>query len=221
MLALVALVVSVGIVDSLNPSTVGPALYLVVAPDGARRLAGFTAGVVAVGLAGGLALVLGPGQGILAAVPRPGRTTTHAIELALGVVALTLAFVLWLRRSAVARRFSGGGARAPGAASSFAAGAGIMAVELPTAFPTFAVITAIITSGRRLSEQVALVVLFNLTFVAPLLAILAVRVFAGESARRRLDSLHERLDRSISIAVPAAIAAVGVVLVAIGAIGIA
>ena len=221
MLALVALVVSVGIVDSLNPSTVGPALYLVVAPDGARRLAGFTAGVVAVGLAGGLALVLGPGQGILAAVPRPGRTTTHAIELALGVVALTLAFVLWLRRSAVARRFSGGGARAPGAASSFAAGAGIMAVELPTAFPTFAVITAIITSGRRLSEQVALVVLFNLTFVAPLLAILAFRVFAGESARRRLDSLHERLDRSISIAVPAAIAAVGVVLVAIGAIGIA
>src|SRR5437660_818555 len=87
-LALVALVVSVGIVDSLNPSTIGPALFLATAPDGARRLAGFTAGVLAVALAGGLVLTLGPGQAILAAVPRPGRTTTHAIELALGGVAL-------------------------------------------------------------------------------------------------------------------------------------
>src|SRR5947199_520642 len=103
MLALVALVISVGIVDSLNPSTVGPALYLATAPDGTRRLAGFTAGILAVGLAGGLVLTLGPGQAILAAVPRPGRTTTHAIELGLGAAALLFALVLWLRRAAVAR----------------------------------------------------------------------------------------------------------------------
>jgi cytochrome c biogenesis protein CcdA len=220
MLALIALVVSVGIVDSLNPSTVGPALYLATAPDGIRRLAGFTAGVLAVGLAGGLVLTLGPGQAILAAVPRPGRTTTHAIELGLGCVALLLALGLWLRRSAVARRFSGGGARASGAGSSFVVGAAIMAVELPTAFPYFAVITAIISSGRRASEQVALLVLFNLTFVAPLLAILVFRALAGERGRQWLDSLHDRLDRYVAVAVPAAIAAIGVVLVTIGAIGI-
>lgn len=221
MLALVALVVSVGIVDSLNPSTIGPALFLVAAPDGARRLAGFTAGVLAVALIGGLVLTLGPGQAILAAVPRPGRTTTHAIELALGVVALALAVVLWMRRSAVQRRFSGGGARTPGARSSFFAGAAIMAIELPTAFPYFAVITAIVSSGRRASEQVALLVLFDLAFVAPLLVVLAFAVVGGESGRRWLDAVHVRLDRWVAIAVPAAVAAVGIVLVAIGAIGIA
>ena len=221
MLALIALVVSVGLVDSLNPSTVGPALYLATAPHGTRRLAGFAAGILAVGLAGGLVLTLGPGQAILAAVPKPGRTTTHAIELGLGGLALLVAVALWLRRSAVARRFSGGGARAPRAGSSFFVGAAIMAVELPTALPYFAVITAIISSGRRLSEQNALLVLFNLAFVAPLLAILVFRTLAGERARRRLDALHDRLDRYVAIAVPAALAAIGLVLVAIGAIGLA
>lgn len=219
MLALVALVVSVGIVDSLNPSTVGPALYLATAPDGTRRLAGFTAGVLAVGLAGGLVLTLGPGQAILAAVPRPERTARHVIELVLGGLALLLALVLWLRRSAVARRFSGGGAHA-GTGSSILVGAAIMAIELPTAFPYFAVITAIVSSGRRVSEQIALLGLFNVTFAAPALAILVFVAFADERGRRRLDSFHERLDRYVAIAVPASIAAIGLVLVAIGSIGL-
>ena len=49
MLALIALVVSVGLVDSLNPPTVGPALYLATASNGTRCLADFTAGILAVG----------------------------------------------------------------------------------------------------------------------------------------------------------------------------
>jgi cytochrome c biogenesis protein CcdA len=165
-------------------------------------------------------LTLGPGQAILAAVPRPGRTTTHAIELGLGGAALLLALALWLRRSAVERRFSGGGARAPRARSSFFLGAAIMVVELPTALPYFAVITAIVSSGRRVSEQVGLLVLFNLAFVAPLLAILVFRALAGERGSRRLDALHDRIDRYVAIVVPAAISVIGLVLVAIGAIGI-
>ncbi len=151
MLALVALVVSVGIVDSLNPSTIGPALYLVTAPNGARCLAGFTAGILAVAFAGGLALTLGPGQAILAAVPRPSHEETNEIEMALGALTLAVALALWVKRRAVERRFSGGGARTTHARSAFYAGAAIMAIELPTALPYFAVITAIVSSGRRAS----------------------------------------------------------------------
>jgi cytochrome c biogenesis protein CcdA len=95
-----------------------------------------------------------------------------------------------------------------------------MAIELPTALPYFAVITAIVSSGRRVSAQVSLLVLFNLTFVAPLLTVLALRVLAGERGRKWLDSLHTRIDRWVAVAVPAAVAAVGLALVAIGAIGI-
>ncbi|HEV7133119.1 MAG TPA: GAP family protein [Gaiellaceae bacterium] len=219
MLALIALVVSVGVVDSLNPSTIGPALYLVTLPDGARQLAGFTGGVLAVALAGGLVLTLGPGQAILAAVPHPGPDETHEIEMALGALALAVALVLWIRRRAVERRFSGGGPRTPSTRSAFFAGAAIMAIELPTALPYFAVITAIVSSGRRVSAQISLLVLFNLAFVAPLLLVLAFRLLARERGARLLDVLHARIDRWVAVAVPAAIAIVGAVLVTIGAIG--
>src|SRR6266487_4470968 len=69
MKGLVALVLSVALVDSLNPSTMGPAVYLATRKHAARSLLGFTLGVFAVNVAAGLVLTLGPGQAILAAVP--------------------------------------------------------------------------------------------------------------------------------------------------------
>src|SRR5436309_1702236 len=77
MRALVALVLSVGLVDSLNPSTVGPAVYLATRKYALRSLLGFTLGVFAVNVAAGLVLTLGPGQAILAAVPNVGEHTKH------------------------------------------------------------------------------------------------------------------------------------------------
>ena len=88
MLDLVAIVVSIALVDSLNPSTVGPALYLATAKDARGGLARFTAGVFGVSLIGGLALALGPGELILSAVPHPSAAAKHSIELGLGVAAL-------------------------------------------------------------------------------------------------------------------------------------
>jgi hypothetical protein len=45
LLELVALVVSVGLADSLNPSTIGPALYLATGPTAVRNVVEFTVGV--------------------------------------------------------------------------------------------------------------------------------------------------------------------------------
>src|SRR5207253_11148571 len=63
--ALVFLVVSVGLVDSLNPSTIAPALYLATGKNAVRSLAGFTAGVFGFNLAGGVVLLLGPGRAVV------------------------------------------------------------------------------------------------------------------------------------------------------------
>ena len=55
--------------------------------------------------------------------------------------------------------------------SSWILGATITAVELPTAFPYFAAIAAIVGAGTRARARVVLLVMFNLCFVLPLIAI--------------------------------------------------
>jgi len=217
-LALVALAVSVGIVDSLNPSTIAPALYLATGIDASRRLLHFTLGVFTVYLAGGIVLVLGPGHALLSAVARPGRRETHLIELALGGVALAVAVVLWLRRNAVARRVLAHERRTAG--SSFALGAAITSVELPTAFPYFAVVAAVIGSDLSLTRQLVLIVIFNAAFIAPLVAITALRRLAGPRAERPLASVRAWLDRHTGALVAAVTAVLAVALLLVGAVGL-
>ena len=84
MLRLVGLVLSVGLADSLNPTTVTPGLYLATVPRPVVRVAQFTTGVFAVNLAGGLVLTLGPGRLLLGLIPHPHRTAKHVIELVAG-----------------------------------------------------------------------------------------------------------------------------------------
>src|SRR5207237_7363405 len=141
MLALIALVVSIGILDSLSPTTVVPGLYFATGPRPSRSLAGFLIGVLAVNLAGGIALALGPGQAILAALPHPGSGVKHALELGFGGALLVAATAAWLRRGRVRAAFARAEQRIERA--SPIVGATIAAIELPTAFPYFAVIATV------------------------------------------------------------------------------
>ena len=181
MFHLLGLVLLVGLVDSANPSTIAPALYLAAGKTAVRGLLGFVAGVLVVNLAGGLALTLGPGQALRALVPHPGATVKHAIEVGLGGALLVLAAGLWLGRRRVEHRVLGNQNRID--RSSFLVGAGIAAIELPTAVPYFAVIAAIVESGRSVVTETGLLVAFNLIFVAPLVVILGVRSLARERGR--------------------------------------
>jgi hypothetical protein len=217
-LDLIALVVSIGIVDSLNPSTIGPAAYLATARNAHSSLVGFALGVFGTNLAAGLALTLGPGQLLLAAIPHVSRHTKHLIELGLGVVALALAIVLWRRREQVAHTVRVG--QLPRGRSSLALGAGIVAVELPTAFPYFAVIAAIVGSGVGVPTQIVLVVLFNALFVAPVLAIVVMRRLAGARANRWLEAVRQWIDERAAQLLPAVVLAAATALIAVGGIGV-
>src|SRR5207247_11358128 len=66
-------------------------------------------------------------------------------------------------------------------------GAGIMAVELPTAFPYFGALLAIL-GVKGLARQALLVVAYNIVFVAPLLCLIVVAA-AGGTVRRRIGTL--------------------------------
>ena len=72
-----------------------------------------------------------------------------------------------------------------GGKSSALLGVTIAAVELPTAFPYFAAIAAIVGSGYGPGHQVFYVAVYNVCFVLPMLLILAVLTFAGDRAETR------------------------------------
>jgi cytochrome c biogenesis protein CcdA len=192
MIRLLGLVISIGFADSLNPTTIAPALYLAAGERAQREVARFTLAVFAVYLLGGLVIVLGPGELLLALVPRPGRHLSYVLEVVVGVAMLTAGTFLWSYRDRLGQREekSEDNVRRSGAIL----GATITAVELPTAFPYFAAIAAIVGSGFGVVRQVMLLILFNLCFVAPLVGIWATLRFAGTNAQRWLTAGRERLE---------------------------
>ena len=218
MLRLAGVVLGVGLADSLNPSTVGPALYLATAARPVARVALFTLGVFAVNLAAGVVLALGPGRLLVQVVPRPDPTVRHALELAAGLVLLTIAVGLWAARGRLARhelpmRRGGGG-------SALALGASIAAVELPTAAPYLGVIAAIVAARPSVPQTIALLGLFCAAFVAPLLAIVAALVVAGDRATPVLARAGAWLERRWPVVLAGLVALVGAGLAVAGARGL-
>jgi len=213
---LTLLVASIGFADSINPSTVVPALWMASTPR--AHLASFTLGVFAAYLAGGLVLVFGPGPAIISALHHVGTTVEHGIEAAVGVGVLALALGLWRsrHRQQAARLPKPGGTRT----SAFMLGAGIMAVELPTAFIYFGAISAVLAAHRPAALEVWLLVVYNALFVAPLVAIIVLRRVAGERAEWWLTSSWERVRGGGQVVLAALTGGAGAALVIVGLTGL-
>lgn len=217
MVALALLVASIALADSVNPSTLVPALWLASTPQ-ARGLVSYTFGVFAVYFAGGLVLIFGPGPALIAALHDVRGPVEHAVELAGGALALALAFALWRSRRTehVRRPAQVGSTRG----SAFMLGAGIMAIELPTAFMYFGAISAILAAHEVAPVEVALLFAYNALFVAPIGAVIAARRLAGERADRWLQSGEQWLRHFGRLALTAVAGAGGGVLLALGFTGL-
>jgi cytochrome c biogenesis protein CcdA len=213
-----AVVAAIAFVDSLNPSTIGPALVLAATDPSGARLRHFTFGVFAVFFLGGALLVLGPGQLILHAVPRPSQNTKHIVELIAGTVLVVTAVVLWIKRRRLSDRPLPQGESSRGA---LALGATISAVELPTAFPYFAAIAAIVDSDSGLVRQAIYLLVFNFVFILPLLAIVAGLTFAGERAAPTVERVRCWFEDHWPVLASAIVGGAGVLFLAFGGAGLA
>lgn len=217
MTGLAALVVSVALVDSLNPGTIVPALYLATGPRPVRAVLGFALGYFVVNMLGGIAVVL-VGHEIFRRIPHPGRADLHLAEIVFGVVAIVAAAVMWRHRGKVEPAMANVETRVTGVAS--VAGATIAAVELPTAVPYFAVIAALIRSDQNTAALVGLVVIFNLLFLAPVFAIALLRALAGERTIGLLTRARQYVLRYAGVVGALVVLALGIALVALGVVGI-
>ncbi len=218
MIRLIGLSISIGFADALNPSTIVPALYLAAGNHPRRHVAQFTLGVFAVYLLGGLAIALGPGELVLALVPRPGRHLQYVLETIAGVAMLTAAAFLFGYRKRLAQsqvpEFKTDGR------SSGLLGATITAVELPTAFPYFAAIATIVGADLSIVRVVILLLIFNVCFILPLLAILATLTFAHENAQRMLARGRQRLEANWPIVLASLALLAGLFVTFLGVTGL-
>ncbi|MDE3133140.1 MAG: GAP family protein [Acidobacteriota bacterium] len=217
MLRLIGIVISIGLADSVNPSTLAPALYMAAQPKPRRPLMQFTAGVFVVYFVGGSLIALGPGELVLSLVPSPGLVTRHVLEVLAGVVLLAVAALLWVHRDRLGQKqlptFSSQGR------ASWLLGATIMAFELPTAFPYFFAIAAVVGSSVDLPRKIFLILLFNVCFVMPQLALLALLSLAGDRAERTLLRISAFLQRHWPVLLAAVATAGGVITIGLGATG--
>jgi cytochrome c biogenesis protein CcdA len=218
MLRLIGIVISIGLADSINPTTVAPALYMAAQPGQRRRpLAQFTTGVFLVYFVGGLLIALGPGELVLALVPKPDLVTRHILEVLAGVVLLGVAAFLWSHRNRLGKKrlptFSSQGR------ASWLLGVTITAVELPTALPYFGALAAVMGSDVDLPRKIFLILLYNVCFILPQLAMLTMLTVAGPRAEIQLVKISAYLQRRwpVLLAVVAVIA--GLITIGLGATG--
>jgi cytochrome c biogenesis protein CcdA len=193
LLRLFGIVVSIGLADSMNPSTIAPGLYLGLGERARSSLIQFTLAVFAVNFIGGAVIALGPGQVILHLVPHPHATARYILETVVGVVMLIAAAVLWFKRKSLRRREL----PSPSAEgkSAILLGVTISAIELPTAFPYFAAIAAIIGSGVGPTRQLIALAIYNIAFVLPLILMIVLLGIAGEKAKAIIESTRDWLQK--------------------------
>ena len=221
MLRLFVLMISIGLADSINPSTIAPALYLAAGRRPMVRVAEFTLAVFVVYLAGGALIALGGGQLVHSVVPDVDvrHTVRYIGELVAGVVLLAAAALMWGRRQRMVARGLPG--RDPDRRSSVLLGASITAAELPTAFPYFAAIAAVVGSGLGTIREFTLLVVFNICFVLPLIGIVVTLMFAGDASMQRLARGRRFLERRWPHLLCGLIMLVGLIAIAFGATGLA
>jgi cytochrome c biogenesis protein CcdA len=161
-------------------------------------------------------LVLGPGQLLLSVLNEVSHTARDALEIAAGIAMIAAAVSLWHQRGRLAQKELPN--PNPRRKSSLALGATMIAVELPTAFPYFAAIAAVLGSGGALPRQMLLIAVYNLCFVLPLVAILVTLLAFGTNADHILTRGRQALEQRWPAVFAGLLLAGGIVLGVVGGV---
>jgi hypothetical protein len=99
-------------------------------------------------------------------------------------------------------------------------GAGIAAVEFPTAMPYFAAIAVILGSGVALLGKVAMLLIYNVAFMAPVFAILVTLLILGDDAREPLARANRWVQKHWPGVLATLAALIGASVLTVGVVGV-
>ena len=220
MLRLIGIVISIGLADSLNPSTIAPALYLATGERARERVAEFTMAVFARLFRRwrGDRVRRPAADQAAVAPPAPPHRGHRGVRSWRGDDRRRGAF-LWRHRDRLSDRdpphFD------PHGRSSWLLGASITAIELPTAFPYFAAIAAIVGSGLGPVRDLVSAAHLQLLLRAPADRDRGTLTFGGDQADRLINAGRGFLQEHWPAVLAGLALVAGVFVALLGATGIA
>ncbi|OUN01645.1 MAG: hypothetical protein BAA04_00135 [Firmicutes bacterium ZCTH02-B6] len=180
------------VLDSINPSALLVTLYLLRRPSPARTVPAYVAGVFVAYFVIGVLLVLGFDALLTRFEDALRSPTAYAAQGVLGAAMLLYSFKPARQdKAGVEQRAAGAGT----IVGLFALGAAVTVAEITTALPYFGA-TGLLTYVQWPTYRwVTALVLYNLIFVAPPLALLAATLVLGQRMDARMVALRSRLER--------------------------
>jgi cytochrome c biogenesis protein CcdA len=178
-------VLSLAIIDSINLASIAGALYL-AGSGRKRRLRLFILAVSFTYLLFGLALTLGPAATLRSSLADTPIMIGPFVEVAVGVLLVGIGVRTWRRRASRRRPF------APprfGSASALSLGVLTTLADLPTAGPLLVASALIAATNARPWTQVTDLLLYNVVYIAPLIAVALAhsRITSTTHSRTRLS----------------------------------
>ena len=190
--ALLSSLVAIAALDSLNPTATAIQVFLLSTPKPIARSIAFVVGVFTAYWAVGLLITLGLGEAIAALVNQVSLalpSSIYGLQFLLGVVLLVIG---WKLNSFEQRKTE----RRPKKltlTSTFVLGLAVTIWESPTALPYLAAIQQIVRANLDWLSIIAILGLYNLIFVFPLIVLLGIYILL----QGRSTALLHRINRAI------------------------
>lgn len=196
---LVLVLTPIALLDSTSiiPLAIVVLVILLGGPSPLIRSAALLSGIFVAYLACGVLILFGL-QSVFDAVNtyalkvwQDPNTEELIFQILIGLVLGALGLRMALKREEKA------GKEAPAAMTAgqaFLAGAGMTIVGLPGAVPYLAAIDLILRSDLTAAEEVIVLLVYNVVFISPLVAIAAVSLALGDRSKRLLDAIRDFFD---------------------------
>jgi cytochrome c biogenesis protein CcdA len=184
-------VLTLGIVDSLNPFSIAAQAYLLGTPRPRARAWTFLLGSFLIYFLAGVFIVQGAAILVRSVLPMLPPWFLASGALALGIASLLLAFYLWKQAKAGTAFVPPANLSVP---ATFAFAAVSTVSDLPTALPYFGAAAQIAASTSEMLPQLGWLLIYNLVYVAPLFLLIALHDLLGE----RSDAVFGRIQRVVN-----------------------
>jgi cytochrome c biogenesis protein CcdA len=225
MLLLLTSIITLALIDSLNPSTIAAQIFLLALKKPISRVISFILGTFVMYTAFGFIIVFILGEPIKGFFYERG-STDYLILLAIGIALIAVGTILgWKRYIGKEGRSKSEGyvkkAMAPMMAMlktlnpvhTFFFGMASTAFDLPTSAFYFVALASLLEAGVGPFETTSLLILYNLLYILPLIVILLIYMIARDRSGPLMNRINKLIGEWSGRLVISILICIGVILV--------